>query len=142
MGKGHCESERVTILVMASPGADVTFQDLRNSQFLLLDTYFLSYSTVEGTVYSTVYSRVYSIQYSIVYSRRWPYFKSCIPTALLKLLCIDLCFFYYINVIACTSNGDLTMVVLHFSKSLALDKQRWPDYISDVNWRVVQRQMI
>lgn len=96
-------SERVTILLMASPGAAVTSQDLKNSLFLLLDTYFLSH------------------RFTQVYSRRWPYFKSCIPTALLKLLCIDLCFFCYINVIACTSNGDLAMAVLHFSKSLALD---------------------
>lgn len=74
-GKGHYVSEKVTLLLMASPGAAGTSQDLRNSQFLLLDTYLLSHCFIQ------------------VYSRRWPYCKSCFPTALLKLVCLDLCSF-------------------------------------------------
>lgn len=73
--KGHYINESVTLLPMASFGAAGTSQDLRNSQFFLLDTYFLSHCFTE------------------VYSRRWPYCDSCFPTALRKLLCLDWCFF-------------------------------------------------
>lgn len=40
---GHYMSERITLLLMALPGAAGTSQDLRDSEFLLFDTYFLSY---------------------------------------------------------------------------------------------------
>lgn len=39
----HYMSERITLLLMALLGAAVTSQDLRDSELLLFDTYFLSY---------------------------------------------------------------------------------------------------
>lgn len=68
-GKGHYVSKSITLLLMTSPGTPGTSQDRKT-----INSFF-------------------SQCFTQVFSRRWPYCKSCFPTPLLKLLCLDLCSF-------------------------------------------------